>query len=146
VIVSREREQIPPQKRCVWCGKRTPDELRRLALQFRNQVINVNVCDAEHERAVAAFYRYVGRMFPILPIGLVAGFGLLVASNFVRGSSYWFIAGLVTIGITIIVCPLPTPQTVELLGLKRSVSLVRIVGTVAFIVAPLGFVAARLLR
>lgn len=111
--------------RCWWCGKKINNQPRQVQVEMFGKHYETIVCSGKHEHAVADAYAYVKKVFILFPIGLLLG-GLLFLANalFHWGNG----PGLLLIGITLIVCPFATPQTVQMIGLNKSFWLGRIMG------------------
>jgi len=131
--------------RCWWCGQKLTQESHHIHFEVFGKPYDTTICSPTHEQAVTAAYRYIHRVFPVFWAGITLSIALLVSSNFVR-SSTWFVAGgLIAMGITLLLCPFVTPQTVELVGLKRSLTIGRLAGLL-FLVSGLGLAITILLR
>jgi hypothetical protein len=62
---------------------------------------------------------------------------LSLISNFIQATLPCVLAAVFSVGLTMVLCPFCTPQTVELLGLRRSLIIARIAG-VLFLMVVLG--------
>jgi hypothetical protein len=116
-----------PEKRCVWSHRHDPGT-RPITLRpgERYAEETVWVCPA-HEEQFRRFYAYAARYGStfIALIGLIvlAGFGLVLFE-----SSVGLGLLLMGIGAVMLVFPFATPQTVQMLGVRTSVWLVRLGG------------------
>lgn len=131
--------------RCWWCGQQLSQEPHRVHLEVCGKPYDTTVCSSAHEQAITTAYQYIHRVFPVFWAGIAISIGLLVSSNFVRWSTWFVAVGLISMGITLLLCPFVTPQTVELVGLKRSLTIGRLAGLL-FFVSGLGLAIAILLR
>ena len=119
-------------ERCIW-SKRNDPGTRDVTLQSPDRFPRpetVRVCPA-HEAQVRAFHAYSARYGG----WLLALFGLLVFGAFMSiplGISERIVAGVVPLcfGVLMVVFPFATPQTVQMLGMRTSVLVVRIGGLV----------------
>ena len=131
--------------RCWWCGQKLTEEPHHIHFEVFGKPYDTAVCSPTHEQAVTAAYRYIHRVFPVFWAGIALSIALLVGSNFVRWSTWFVAGGLITMGITLLLCPFVTPQTVELVGLKRSLTFGRVAGLL-FLLSGLGLAIAILLK
>ena len=131
--------------RCWWCGRPLTQEPRPVRFELRGKPYDTVVCSPEHERALTDAYRYIQRFLPVFWIGLAVTGALFITSAFVRARDWLILAGFCSLGLTIILCPFATPQTVEMFGLRRALLIVRILGMLclAFV---LGFSIAPFLK
>jgi hypothetical protein len=114
-------------ERCWWCGQ-TIAQPTRVEFRFRNEPYQTSVCCPEHEQALRASYRYVERNLPGFWIGLAVMAGFLTYSNFSKHPTWWVLAGMFVLGLTMFLFPFTTPQTVEMLGLRKSFRIARFGG------------------
>ncbi|MFH0948031.1 MAG: hypothetical protein V1833_03435 [Elusimicrobiota bacterium] len=128
-------------KRCVWCYKKNEGLKQievivpnRFGMRAHKEIFYV--CSSEHERyfkKVADYAKRFGFFFLVI-IGLSTVSVIAVSSlvceeivNYVVGSD------ISLIGILIIIFPFATPETVAILGVKKSIILMRVVGIVLLI-------------
>ena len=128
--------------RCIWCH-RADGSVREVTLPMidrwgGNPIPRPFPVHAEHEDALrrfAALANRNGRRFILgtvgvavamllVPIGAVA-FGLAPSLGRIATGS-----GTTLLGVMIVVWPFATPETVGMMGIERSVRLVRVVGVV----------------
>ena len=117
-------------ERCIW-SKRNDPGTREITLESPNRFTRpetVRVCPA-HEAEVRAFHAYAERYGG----WFLALFGLLVFGAFMSiplGISERIVAGVVPFcfGVLMVVFPFATPQTVQILGMRTSVLVVRLGG------------------
>jgi len=112
-----------------------------MQFDFKGKQYETVVCSPEHEQATRKALRHIQRFIPGYWIGLGVMFGFLLASNFVTATNWFVLAGFFSLGLTMVICPFATPQTVEMLGMRRSLLFVRIAGVV-FVVVVLGLALA----
>jgi len=141
---------------CYWCGSSdgefktiTVETPTRLAMSTKEETLIVH---PEHEAELRAFNekarahgkRFLilallfGAIVPIVGAGLlpfVVGAGLL---PFVSDAVVTIVIGVSTVALSVVLYlyPFATPETVDMLGVKKSVRLVRMLAIIG--VAPLG--------
>src|SRR5262249_24005508 len=108
--------------RCWWCGCKITDAPQRANFTLFKKTYDTLVCSNAHEQDLTGAYRYVQKFMPVFWIGILGGLACLAFGRLVPG--------LFIFAFTLIVCPFATPQTVLLLGLRKSFRLGRIFGTV----------------
>ena len=121
-------------ERCIWSNRKDPGT-REITLTPVNRLSRpetVWVCPA-HEPQFRAFHAYAERYGG----WFLALFGLLVSGAFLSiplGISEEIVAGVIAFcfGALMVVFPFATPQTVQMLGVRTSVLLVRVGGVVLF--------------
>jgi hypothetical protein len=116
-----------------------------MRFDFNGKQYEAVVCSPEHEQTTRKALRYIQRFLPGYLIGMAVTIGLLLISSFVSVPHLFVLAGFFFLGLTMIVCPFATPQTVEMFGLRRSLLFVRISGAL-FVAVVLGLSAALLLK
>lgn len=67
-------------------------------------------------------------------LGIIIGFLLILIGVFIGNNNILMALGIMLTGTVIIIFPFCTPETVKLLGYKRSKSLGRILGVVLIVV------------
>lgn len=103
---------------CQYCGKTLP---------YHQQFCNEQ-CAFEYDQKIAKDYPKIKYFIFGIVIGVVALFlGSFQQSDFYVGS------GMIIIGITIVLWPLTTPETMKMLGYKKARILGRILGIMCFI-------------
>lgn len=128
------------KKTCIWTNLKT-EKAKEITIKTVNRFgggvheKKVYILP-EYEQQFRKFNAYVlrySKFFLILVLGLpvipiVLTFFLYL--EFITGTLILFVTGLVTfsIGITLILFPFSTPETVNIFGLKRAISIVRIMG------------------
>ena len=120
--------------RCLWCACKLPGESRHVHFTLAGKAYDTVVCSPEHEQAIVEAYRYIQRFLPVFWIGMTLTVALFLASNFVRATTWCVLAAFFSLGLTLLLCPFTTPQTVDLLGLRRSFLIGRIAGVVVVVV------------
>lgn len=128
------------KKTCIWTNLKTDKakEISIIALnRFGGGVHEKKVYILpEYEQQFRKFNTYMlrySKLFLILVLGLPVIPIILTFFLFfelITGTLILFVTGLLTfsIGITFILFPFPTPETVNMFGLKRAVSIVKIMG------------------
>jgi hypothetical protein len=111
--------------RCWWCGKKIHGQPRPIKIEMFGKEYETIVCSENHEHAVADAYAYVKKVFILFPTGMITGALLCMASTWIH---FGYGPGLLLFGLTLIVCPFATPQTLRIMGLQKTLMLGRIVG------------------
>ena len=101
---------------CLWCAQRVnaPIEVR---VAQKRQVIVATVCSPACEQESIRAFAFIAKAIPRFLIGLFAGLGLLL------------------MGLSVTLWPMVTPQTVEILGMRRAFVAGRVVGVAAILAA-----------
>lgn len=117
-------------KRCIWSNRNDPGT-REVMLEPKNRFSRpeaIQVCPA-HESQVREYYDYCegyGGWFlalhGLLAFGSLILWALGVPENAVAGGLF------IGAGVLVLVFPFATPQTVEMMGVYPSVTLVRVIG------------------
>jgi hypothetical protein len=115
-----------------------------MKVEFNGQYDTI-VCSEECEHAVTRAYVYVKKMIPVFFGGMLAGLFLIISGEMIFRSKAALITGFLLLGATLMACPFATPQTTQMLGLKRSFAFGRISGFFFMLVA-LGFLIALFFR
>lgn len=108
-------------------GKMLPHLSRSLSIFCKSNILRP-FCSQKCADATTSAYRYMGKVFPLFPVGLIGSVFLICGPDFFHWPVQYVILGFFLLGTTIIICPFATPQTTLLLGLKRSLALARIIG------------------
>ena len=112
--------------RCIWTNRPDPGTARVALPEGAYGTGDVHVCPAHRERTLRylkSTRRAVRVILSVLFLGVAA---VLAAPGL--GVDWLAAAGLCAIGLAFVAFPVPTPQTVQWLGLRRSVLLVRVLG------------------
>jgi uncharacterized membrane protein YgaE (UPF0421/DUF939 family) len=112
-----------------------------MVIDFKGKQYQAVDCSPEHEKTIRRTLSYVQKFIPGYWIGLAVSIGLLLLSNFVSATHWLVLAGFFSLGLTMVVCPFATPQTVEMFGMRRSMLIVRTFGVV-FLVVVIGLSVA----
>lgn len=124
ICIWKRLELSGGRPRCWWCGKKINDHPRQIVITFNKKQYETFVCSPEHEQEILRAYVYVQKTIPRFLIGMLAGLILLPLGN----GSVMSALGLLVLGGTLFACPFTTPQTTEVIGLKRSFRVGRIAG------------------
>jgi hypothetical protein len=108
----------------IWSGK-ISESLVQVSASFNSQEENVFV-EPEHKERLIAYLGFADKwknVFLASVLSLSAGMAILalVAPSWAVG------ACLVLLAIILMVLPLPTPQTIQLFGVQKSILLVRVI-------------------
>ena len=117
--------------RCLWCNS-SSGELRAVTLRDGKARRDAFV-HAVHEESLVAWHARAVRETPRL-VTIVAFMPLLVLpalglAAMVGRASTFVVLGLVLVALSALMWrhPYPTPQTVQLLGVRRSVAVIRVI-------------------
>lgn len=126
--------------RCLWCGKSDKKNYKEIIMNIKfakPPQEKAIVCSDECEKKVSDTCKFIEKGIFFYAIGLIIGIFMSMASIFspIIGKNLMpiTIIGIFISGITIIITPFVTPQTVQLLGLKKGVLSGRICGIMAII-------------
>jgi hypothetical protein len=132
-------------QKCEWCKKQS-DELKEIAILStslfggKRHEIAYFVCKG-HESILCRFYDRVQRYALLfLVLILISLLGLIVSfclNNY--WSEYLSVASLVSMGLVMVVFPFSTPETVAMLGVAKSIKIVRVIGGIIAL-ASIGFI------
>ncbi len=130
------------KQRCLWCGEADKENYKEITMniKFANPPQEkAIVCSYECEKKVSDTCKFIEKGVFFYVIGIVVGTLMSIAVIFTPIIVKYFmpitIIGLFILGITIIVTPFVTPQTIQLLGLKKGMLSGRICGIIALIIA-----------
>ncbi len=137
--------------KCAWCNKQS-NQLKEVFILSTNlsavkrREISFFVCP-EHEPKLRKFYDRVRRyallflsLIAICLIGLITS--TICSDNFWAG--YLFILSFASLGLVLILFPFCTPETISMVGVAKSITLVRIIGGVIFALGIIGLALALL--
>ncbi len=127
--------------RCLWCAKADMKDYQEITLNIkyaRPARENALVCSAECERKTLDTCRFIEKSMPIfLPlfvIGVIAGIsGEILVPVYGKAMLSVSAGGIMLLGITFMVFPFVTPQTVKIFGLKKGMILGKIGGIILFL-------------
>ena len=126
-------------KRCMYCNK-TNQTPHPVTIEGMTCVC----CSSECAEKTADFARFAKKNTVRFLIGvLVCPLVLMLGSIFPLSLGYstigsmLFCAGWAAVGVTMIVFPFATPQTSQLMGIRKSTVLVRVIGIALLIMTPL---------
>jgi hypothetical protein len=124
--------------KCLWCGIKKED-LFEEEIKYKNQILKAYFCNKKHINETIKFIQFAEKHYWHFFIGIIVFFivGLIIMLNgFINLGALIALAGL---GLTIIIFPFATPQTNELLGLKRSIIIVRFLGIICILIGVVFF-------
>ena len=117
--------------KCNWCHKRSED-LEVKEVTFKSGAEEVKVCCQECEDQLVAFCKYaeshIRHFFAGLLLLPAIGGAVAVWREAVDNGALGYLIMGVGMGAAIIKYPFVTPQTVQMLGMKKGVLLGRIIG------------------
>lgn len=114
--------------RCWWCAQKIPHNQRKVQFAWGKEDYDLLVCSPGCEDAVLKAMRYVRKTGPIFLVGVLGGIVLIAIPRF--GTE---MVGLMLMGVTLLVCPFCTPQTTKMLGMKKSFTVGRTIGSLVLL-------------
>jgi hypothetical protein len=127
------------KKRCLWCGKKTGESPREITLPAKRSVApgeSAIVCSEACEQFALETLQSVRKNGYLFLIGIVAGLVLTVLGGFNRALRP---AGVFVIGLTVLLFPFVTPQTVKIFGLQKGMLLGRLIGIILVVMGVILF-------
>ena len=117
--------------KCDWCYRPSGD-LEVKEVTFKSSVEEIAICSQEREDQLVAFYRYAESrvwhfLAGLLLLSAIGGAVAIWRENIDNGALGYLIMG-VGMGAVIFKYPFVTPQTVQVLGVKKGIVLVRVIG------------------
>jgi hypothetical protein len=132
-------------RKCEWCHKDN-DELKEISILSTNlsaanrREISYFVCP-EHERKLRRFYDRV-RRYNFLFLGLIAIFLFGLIAPTIYFDNHWSVIlpllSFASLGLLSILFPFCTPETIAMIGVAKSIMIVRIFGVVIFALGAIG--------
>lgn len=119
---------------CLWCAKKVGSPIE-VQVAAKRETYVATVCSPACEKAAISALEFVRIAIPRFLIGMVTGLALLLASEWLDWGGKGIATGVFVIGLSATLWPMVTPQTVEILGMKRAFVAGRVVGTAAIVVA-----------
>ena len=123
-------------KKCFYCN--TKSEMPEI-ITFENE--SITICGDECSAKTISFIQFAERTKVFFVIGIVVSivmtFGTIFAVFSELVGLVLLCAGWSLLGLTICVFPLATPQTFQLLGIKKTVKLTRVIGVLIIATTPL---------
>ncbi len=114
-------------KKCIWTGKSSED-----LIEFQFQDVNgvmIYSVDAKHLEEFKTFLRFYLKYKNIF-LFLVLSIPFIIILGEVFKILYITKIALITLGLTTFVFPFSTPETINFLGVKKSILLVRLISVV----------------
>ena len=130
------------KKRCLWCGKETGESPREITLpakQSGSPGESAIVCSEACEQSALETLRSVRKNGYLFLAGIVSGLVLAALSGFKHALRP---AGVFVIGLTVLLFPFVTPQTVKIFGLQKGMLLGRLVGIILVVMGVILFFKA----
>lgn len=123
--------------RCLWCGKsdkQTYKEMLMTIKQAKPPQEKAIVCSEECEKAVLITCKFIEKSITLFWIGTILGTILGVSGILapIMGKKILPVStmGVLLLGITFIIFPFVTPQTIRIFGLRMGMILGRISGMI----------------
>lgn len=124
------------QKKCLWCGKRTP-QLNTGQLQFKGNSVEIEVCSSLCEKKLRDFISYadshIKHYFIGIMLSIILGAVIFSWRVSIDGGGFGILIIMAGMGATLIKYPFVTPQTVNLLGAEKAIASGRILGAINII-------------
>ena len=124
-------------QRCLWCGKRNRENFKEIIITIKKsdpQQERVIVCSEKCEQSVFATCQFIEKnlfsFYSGIALGIVFGLSGLLIPIFGQKILFISLIGVFIIGLTFLVFPFVTPQTVKVFGLRIGMFLGRISGAV----------------
>jgi hypothetical protein len=130
------------KKRCLWCGRETgagPREITLPAKQSGPRGESAIVCSAACEQSALEALQFVRKNGYLFFAGIVSGLVLAVLGGFNRALRP---AGVLVLGLTVLLFPFVTPQTVKIFGLRKGMMLGRLLGIILLVMGGILFFRA----
>ncbi|MHA1409111.1 MAG: hypothetical protein ACTSQY_02110 [Candidatus Odinarchaeia archaeon] len=128
--------------KCIWCGERK--QLFEDNITIKGVQYSYFFCSKEHFEKTVKFLRYEASYAIHFFVGLILTCGVGIPLSFFDP----WLGLLITffgLGITIIIFPFATPQTKQLLGIKKSITVVRVLAISFFIIGITAFLLSILI-
>jgi len=116
-------------KKCAWC-KEPSQEIILGEFTFRGTTFHADFCSFDHVEETRRFLKFAETHFVHFFLGLIVPGILGIILVVINLSSLGVFTTLAGIGITSIIFPFATTQTNDLLGFKKAIILVRILGII----------------
>ena len=126
-------------RKCEWCNKQR-DGLKEISIlstglrAAKRREISFFVCP-EHELKLRKFYDGV-RRYVLLFLGLIIISLICLVTPATCSDNDWagylFISSFALIGLTLLLFPFCTPQTIAMMGVAKSIKIARIIGGIIF--------------
>ena len=128
-------------KRCFYCGKKKEIFLT-LAKPNNENLRKYKYCYEECVNKTNDYMNLINRTKKRFWAGISTSIflcilGIVLSSFFLTPALVILALSIFLLGLTITIYPIPTPEVLALLGIKKTVVLVRIIGTLLIIVSPL---------
>ena len=130
------------KKRCLWCGKETGESPRQITLPAKRSASpgeSAIVCSEDCGQYALETLQSVRKNSYLFMIGIVSGLVLAVLGGFSRALRP---AGVLVIGLTVLLFPFVTPQTVQIFGLQKGMLLGRVIGIILVVMGVILFFKA----
>ncbi len=127
--------------RCLWCGEADKENYKEIIMTLKYARLpqeKAIVCSQTCEKAVLDTCRFIERSIPVFLvltiIGTILGVSGIFTAIFGKEALRISIIGVMVLGVTFIIFPFVTPQTVKLCGLKKGMILGRIGGVILYLI------------
>ena len=116
----------------MWCNRKS-NELREIFIQDTNRPLDEISCFvcSEHEQKFRKFFDRAKRYaLPFIGLMVLSMISMIIAGGY--SAMNVFIASFASIGLIIIIFPFCTPQTINMIGVAKSIIIARIIGGIIF--------------
>ncbi len=122
--------------KCVWCNKKAPNLKEiRISVVGRFGVgkhdTTMNVCSNYCEKKLRGFVEYANKYALLFICSIFGALLVMIASSVLRIPMVIPIA-VCMLGILVIIFPFATPETVGIIGVKKSITIIRVLGFMVF--------------
>ncbi|MDH5768355.1 MAG: hypothetical protein OEZ31_05295 [Nitrospirota bacterium] len=129
------------KQRCLWCGKSNRENFKEIVLTIKKagpQQESAIVCSEKCEQSVFAMCQFIEKnlfsFYTGIALGIVFGLSGLLIPIFGQKILFISLIGVFIIGLTFLIFPFVTPQTVKMFGLRAGMVFGRISGIVLLLI------------
>ncbi|MGL4991905.1 MAG: hypothetical protein ACRCYE_05525 [Sarcina sp.] len=126
-------------KKCLYCGKNISDV--STAIKVGEKFDEYYVCDEYCEEKFNSFNKYVKKNSKFFLLGIL-GIFIIYLIGLIFNAFYAISFLLFSLGILLYIFPFATPQTNQIFGIKKSIKIVKLLGSALFILGLLAFLIA----
>lgn len=123
--------------RCLWCGKSNRQQFKEITMTIKKAAPhqeNAIVCSEECEKSVFATCEFIEKnifsFYAGIALGTLIGLSGLLIPIFGKKVLIISLIGVFIIGLTFLIFPFVTPQTVKTFGLRKAMVFGRIGGII----------------
>ena len=128
-------------KKCFYCGTKKEMFLTVAKPKCEN-LRKYKYCSEDCVNKTNGFMKLINRTKKLFWAGistsiLLCILGIVLSSFFLTPSLVILTLSIFLLGLTLIIFPIPTPEVLSMLGIKKTMVLVRIIGTILMMLSPL---------